>query len=82
LRGFVFLGWRVDLIVVPRKPGVLSCHRGSAAGDGILCVVCGLHLPVDVEAFPRRVVAVGFRVRIRLGSVETSVSFFHQPLPE
>ena len=81
LRGFVFLRWGVDLTIVPRRPGVLPCYRGLAAGDGVLCFVCGFHLPVDIEAFPRRVVAVGFRVGIRLYGVETSGSF-RQPLPE
>ena len=70
------------MTVVPRCPGVLPCYRSSAAGGGVLRIICGRHLPVDVEAFPRRVIAVGFRVGIRLGGVETSMSFFRQPLPE
>ena len=81
MRGFVFLRRRVDLTVVPRCPGVLPCYRGSTAGDSILHFVCGLRLSVDIEAFPRRVVAVRLRVGIRLCSVETSASFFCQPLP-
>jgi hypothetical protein len=82
LCGFVFLRRRVDLTIVPRRPEVLPCYRGSGAGDGVLCFVYGFHLPVDIEAFPRRVVVVGFRARIRLYGVETSPSFFRQPLPD
>ena len=82
LRGFVFRRRGVDLTVVPRRPGVLPCYRGSTAGDDILRFVSGFYFPVDVEAFPSRVVAVGFRVGIRHCGVETSASFFCQPLPE
>jgi len=82
LCGFVFLRRGVDLTVVPRRPAVLPCYRGSTAGDGVLCFVGGFYLPVDVEAFPSRVVAVGFRVGVRLGGVEASTPFLQQPLPE
>ena len=82
MHGFVFLRWGVDLTIVPRHPGVLPCYRGSCAGDDVLCFVGGFYLPVDVEAFPSRVVAVGFRVGVRLSGVEVSTSFLQQPLPE
>jgi hypothetical protein len=58
LCGFVILRWRVDLSVVPRCPGFFHCYGGSVTDGGILCVVYGSHGPVDVEALPRRVVAV------------------------
>jgi len=74
LRGFVFLRRGVDLTVVPRRPGVLPCYRGSTAGNGVLCLVGGFYCPVDVEAFPSRVVAVGLRVGVQLDGVEASTS--------
>ena len=80
--GFVFLRRGVDPTVVPRRPGVLPCYRGSTAGDGVLCFVGGFYLPVDVEAFPSRVIAVGFRVEVWLGGVEASTSFLQQLLLE
>ena len=82
LCSFVVLRWRVDLSVVPRCPRVLPCYGGSATAGGILCVVRGSHGPVDVEAFPCRVVAVGFGVSIRLSGVETSAPLLRQLLPE
>ena len=82
LRSSVFLWRGVDLTVIPRRSGVLPCYRDSTARNGVLCLVGGFHRPVDVEAFPSRVVAVGLRVRVRLGSVEASTSFPQQPLSE
>jgi len=82
LRGSVFLWRGVDLTVIPRCPGVLPCCRDSTTCNGILCLVGGFHCPVDVEALPSRVVAIGLRARVRLGGVEASTSFLQQPLPE
>ena len=82
MRGFVLLRWGVDLTVVPRRLGALPRYRGSFTGDGVLCFVGGFYLPVDVEAFPSRVVAVGFRVGVWLGGVEASTSFLQQQLLE
>ena len=58
LCNFVVLWWRVDLSFVPRYPRFFSRYGGSATGSGILRVVSSCYFPVDVEAFPRRVVAV------------------------
>jgi len=82
LRGPVFLWKWVDLSVVPRRPGVFSCCRGSTAGSRILRLVGNFYHPVDVIAFPSRVVAIGLGVGVRLGGVETSTSLVQQPLPE
>ena len=70
------------MTIIPRRPGVLPCYRGSTASDGVLCFVGGFYFPVDIEAFPSRVVAVGFRAGVRLSGVETSASFLQQSLPE
>ena len=45
-------------------------------------VVSSCYFPVDVEAFPRRVVAVGFGVRIWFNGVETSTPLLRQLLPK
>jgi len=82
LHGFVILRWRVDLSVIPRCPGIFPCYGGSAAGCGVLCVVCGSHGLVDVEALSRRVVAVRFGVGIRFSGVETSTPLLCQLLLE
>jgi len=82
LRGPVFLWKWVDLSIVPRRPGVFSCCRGSTASSRILRLVGGFHRPVDVIAFPSRVVAIGLGVGVQLGRVETSTSLLQQPLPE
>ena len=82
LRGFVVLRWGVDLSIIPRSPGIFPRCGGSSTGGGILCVVCGSHDPIDVEALPRRVVAVGFRVGIWLGGVEASAPLLCQLLSE
>ena len=82
LHGFVILRWRVDLSVIPRCPGIFPCYGDSAGGGGVLRFISSCYLPVDVEAFPRRVVAVGIKVGIRLSGVETSASLFRQPPPE
>jgi len=82
LRGSVFLLWWVDLSVVPRRPGVLPCCMGSTASSNILRLVGSFYCPVDMIAFPSRVVAVGLGVRVRLSGVETSTSLLQQPLPE
>ena len=82
LRSFVILRWRVDLSIVPRCLGVLPCYGGSTAGGGVLCFVRGSYGPIDVEAFPCRVVAVRFGVGIRLGGVETSAPLLCQLLSE
>jgi hypothetical protein len=82
LRGPVFLWKWVDLSVVPRRPGVFPCCRGSTARNSVLCLVGGFHRPVDMEAFPCRVVAVGIRAGVWLGGVEASASFLQQLLPE
>ena len=82
LRGSVFLWWWVDLSVVPRRPGVFPCCRGSTASNGVLRLVGSFYCPVDMVTFPGRVVAVGFRAGVRFGGVETSASLFQQPLPK
>ena len=74
LCGFVFWWRGVDLTVVPRRSGVLPCCRGLTAGSVVLCFVGGFHRPVDIEAFPSRVIAVRFRVGVWLGGVEASTS--------
>jgi len=80
LRGSVFL-WRwVDLSVVPRRPGVFSCRGGSTARSSILCLVGSFYRPVDVIAFPRRVVAISLGVWF--GGVETPTSLLQQSLSE
>ena len=75
LRGSVFLQWWVDLSVIPRRPGVFPCCRGSSARNGILCLIGGFHRSVDMETLPSRVIAVRFRVGVQLGGVQTSASF-------
>jgi len=82
LRGSVFLRWWVDLSVVPRRPGVFPCCRGSTASSSILRLVGSFYSSVDMIAFPSRVVAIGLGVGVRLGGVETSTSLLQQPLPE
>ena len=82
LCGLVVLRWGVDLSVIPRRPGVFPCCGGLSTGGGILRVVHGSHGPVNVEALPRRVVAVGFGVGIWLGGVEASASLLRQLLPK
>ena len=82
LCGLVVLRWGVDLFIIPRGPGIFPCYGSSSTSGGILRVVRGSHGPVNVEALPRRVVAVGFRVGIWLGGVEASASLLHQLLPE
>ena len=82
LRGSIFL-WRwVDLSIVPRRLGVFPRCRGSTASNGILRLVGSFYRPIDMEAFPSSVVAVGFRAGVRLGGVEASASFLQQPLLE
>jgi len=68
--------------VVSRRPGILPCCRGSTAGNGVLCLVRGFYRPVDMEAFPSRVVAVGLKVGVWLGGIEASASLLEQALPE
>jgi len=82
LRGSVLLRRGVDLTVVPRRPEVFPCCRGSTASSSVLCFVGSFYHPVNVIAFPSRVVAVGFRAGVRLSGLETSASFLQQPLPE
>ena len=82
LRGSVFLWWWVDLSVVPRCPGVFPCCGGSTASGSILRFVGSFYRPVNMIALPDRVVGVGFRAGVRLGGVETSVSFLQQSLSE
>jgi len=82
LRGSIFL-WRwVDLSIVPRRPGVFPCCRGSTASNGVLRFIGSFYRPVDMEAFPSRVAAIGLRAGVRLGGVEAPASFLQQPLPE
>ena len=68
MRSSVFLRRGVDLTIIPRRPGVLPCCRDSTACNGVLCLVGGFHCPIDVEAFPCWVVAVGLRARVWLGA--------------
>jgi hypothetical protein len=82
LRGSVFLQWWVDLSVVPSRPGVFPCCGGLTASSSILRLVGSFYRPVDMIAFPSRVVAIGLGIGVRLGGVETSTSLFQQPLPE
>jgi hypothetical protein len=82
LRGSVFLRRGVDLSVVPRRPGVFSRRGGSTTRSSIPCLVSGFYRPVDVIAFPRRVIAVCLGVGVRFGGVETPTSFLQQSLPE
>ena len=82
LRGSVFLRRGVDLSVVPRHPGVFSCRGGSTARSSIPRIVGSFYCPVDVIAFPRRVVAISLGVGVWLGGVEASTSLLQQPLPE
>ena len=82
LHGPVFLRRGVDLSVVPRRPGVFPCCRGSTARYSILRLVGRFYCPVDVIAFPLRVVAISLGVGVRLGGVEASTSLLQQPLPE
>ena len=67
--------------VVPKCPGIFPCCGSSSTGGGVR-VVRGSHGPIDVEALPCRVIAVGFRVGIWLGGVETSASLLRQLLSE
>ena len=60
LRGLVILRWGVHLSVIPRCPRIFLSYGGSTIDGGVLCVVCGSHGPVEVEALRRRVVAIGF----------------------
>jgi len=82
LRSFVFLWWGVDLSIVPRRPGVFPCCGGSTARCSILRLVGSFYCPVDVIAFPRRVVAISLGVGVRPGGVEASTSLLQQTLPE
>ena len=82
LRGSVFLRRGVDLSVVPRRPGVFSRRGGSTTRSSILRLVGSFYRPVDVIAFPRRVVAISLGVGVRLGGIEASTSLLQQPLPE
>jgi len=82
LRGSVFLWRGVDLSVVPRRPGVFSCRGGSTARSSIPCLVGIFYRPVDVTAFPRRVIAISLGVRVRFGGVETPTSLLQQSLSE
>jgi len=82
LRNPVFLWRGVNLSVVPRRPGIFPCCRGSTARSSILRLVGSFYRPVDVIAFPCRVVAISLGVGVRLGGVETSSSLLQQPLPE
>ena len=82
LHGSVLLRRGVDLTIVPRRPGVFPCCRGLTASSSVLCFVSSFHRPIDVEALPSRVVAVGSRAGVRLGGVEASASFLQQPLSE
>ena len=72
----------VDLSVVPSRPGVFPRCRGSTASNGVQRLIGSFYRPVDMIAFPSRVIAVGLRVGVRLGGVETSTSLLQQPLPE
>jgi hypothetical protein len=82
LRGSVFLWRGVDLSAVPRRPGVFSCRGGSTARSSILCLVGSFYRPVDVIAFPRRVVAISLGVGVWFGGVETLTSLLQQSLSE
>jgi len=82
LRGSVFLRRWVDLSVIPRRPGVFPYCGGSTASSSILRLVGSFYRPVDMIAFPSRVIAIGLGVGVRLGGVETSTSLLQQPLPE
>jgi len=82
LRGSVFLRWWVDLSVVPRRPRVFPCCRGSTTRSGILRLVGSFYCLVDMIAFPSRVVAIGLGIGVWLGGIEISTSLFQQSLPE
>ena len=82
MRGLIVLRWWVHLPVVPRCPGIFPSCGSSSTGGGILCVVRGSYGPVDVEAFPCRIIAVGFRIRVWLGGVETSALLLRRLLSE
>jgi hypothetical protein len=82
LRSSIFLRKRVEPSVVPRRPGVFLRRGGSTTRSSIPCLVGGFCRPVDVIAFPRRVIAVCLGVGVRFGGVETPTSFLQQSLPE
>ena len=82
LRSSIFLRKRVEPSVIPRRPGVFSCRGGSTTRGCIPCLVGSFYCPVDVIAFPRRVIAVCLGVGVRFGGVETPRSFLQQSLPE
>jgi len=82
LHGFVVLRQWVCLPVIPRCHGISRCSGSTGTGSGILRVVRSGHGSVDVEAFPGRVVAIGFRIGVWLGGVETSAPLLRQLLPE
>jgi len=74
LRSPVFLWRGVNLSIVPRGPWIFPCCRGSTARSSVLRLVGSFYRPVDVIAFPYRVVAISLGVGVRLGGVETSSS--------
>ena len=82
LCGFVVLRGRVHLSVIPSCPGVSPCCKSSSAGGGVLRVVHGSHGPIDVEALPCWVVAVGFGFEVWLSGIEASMLLLRQLLPE
>ena len=82
MRGFVVLRWRFHLPVVPRCLGLSPYNGSSVTGSAILHVIRSGHGSVDVEAFPGRVVVVGFIVGVYLSGVETSTPLFRQLLSE
>jgi hypothetical protein len=66
----------------PRCPGISPYCGGSSASGGVLRVVRGGHSPIDIEACPRRVVAVGHRLGVWLGGVEAAAPLLYELLPE
>ena len=82
LRSVIILRRGVHLSIVPRCPGIFPRCGGSTTDGGVLCVIHGSHGPIDVEALPCRVVAVGFAVGIQFSGIEASARLLRQPLSE
>ena len=82
MRSLIILRWWLHLSFVPRCLGIFPYSGGSSTRGSVLHVVRGDHSPVDVEAFPCRVVAVGLGVGVWLGGVKAPVPLLHQLLPE
>ena len=81
VRNFVIPRWGPTC---PSFPGVLgsSLAAGARPSAAAACVSSVVPGPVDVEALPRRVIAVRFGVGIWHGGVEASAPHLRQLLPE